>query len=58
MPIAIGSAHRGSDVNRRISTVLQQLGHEVVDVGPEGSKSMDYPTLAFQPKQFGTKIKL
>jgi ribose 5-phosphate isomerase B len=48
MKIAIGSDHRGYDVKRRISTVLQQLGHEVFDVGPEGSESVDYPDFAFE----------
>ena len=48
MKIAIGSDHRGYDVKRRISSLLRQLGHEVLDVGPEGSESVDYPDYAFQ----------
>src|SRR3954451_8492581 len=47
MRIAIGSDHRGYDVRRRIGTVMQGLGHEVLDVGPEGRESVDYPDFAF-----------
>jgi ribose 5-phosphate isomerase B len=47
MRIAIGSDHRGFEVKRRIVTLLQRLGHEVLDLGPEGSDSVDYPDFAF-----------
>lgn len=48
MKIAIASDHRGFDVKRRIVTLVSQLGHEVIDMGPEGSASVDYPDFAFQ----------
>ena len=48
MRIAIGSDHRGYDAKRRIRSLLEQLGHEVLDVGPEGQQSVDYPDFAFQ----------
>ncbi len=48
MRIAIGSDHRGYDVKRRIVSLLQRLGHDVLDVGPDGSESVDYPDYAFQ----------
>ena len=51
MKIAIGSDHRGFEVKRRIVALLQQLGHEVDDVGPEGKDSVDYPDFAFQVAQ-------
>jgi ribose 5-phosphate isomerase B len=47
MKIAIGSDHRGYDVKRRVITVLQNLGHEVLDVGTQGRESVDYPDFAF-----------
>ena len=47
MRIAIGSDHRGFEVKRRLVALLQRLGHEVVDVGPVGSESVDYPDYAF-----------
>jgi ribose 5-phosphate isomerase B len=51
MKIALGSDHRGFDVKRRIVSVLQQLGHEVVDLGPQAAESVDYPDYAFQVAQ-------
>jgi ribose 5-phosphate isomerase B len=48
MKIAIGNDHRGCEVKRRIVSVLKQLGHEVLDVGSDGTESVDYPDLAFQ----------
>lgn len=48
MKIAIGSDHRGFDAKRRIVTLLKNLGHEVLDLGTEGSDSVDYPDFAFQ----------
>jgi ribose 5-phosphate isomerase B len=47
MKIAIGSDHRGFEVKRRIASVLQQLGHEVIDAGPERRENVDYPDFAF-----------
>jgi ribose 5-phosphate isomerase B len=47
MKIAIGSDHRGYDVKRRLVALLQRLGHEVLDVGPHGNESVDYPDYAF-----------
>jgi ribose 5-phosphate isomerase B len=47
MKIAVGSDHRGFDVKRRVVTLLQQLGHEVVDVGATSKDSVDYPDFAY-----------
>lgn len=51
MKIAIASDHRGFDVKRRIVALVVQLGHEVIDMGPEGNASVDYPDFAFQVAQ-------
>jgi ribose 5-phosphate isomerase B len=48
MKIAIGSDHRGYEVKRRLVLFLRNLGHEVVDLGTEGSESVDYPDFALQ----------
>lgn len=48
MKIAIGSDHRGYDVKRRIVALLQNMGHEAVDVGAHGKESADYPDFAFR----------
>ncbi len=48
MRIAIGSDHRGFEVKRRIVSLLERLGHEVVDMGPNSGENVDYPDYAFQ----------
>lgn len=48
MKIAIGSDHRGVEIKQRIISLLQRLGHEVLDMGPASSESVDYPDYAFQ----------
>jgi ribose 5-phosphate isomerase B len=48
MKIAIGSDHRGFDAKTRIVSILHQLGHEVLDAGPQGHESVDYPDFAFE----------
>jgi ribose 5-phosphate isomerase B len=48
MKIAIGSDHRGWEVKRRLVVLLQQEGHQVLDLGPEGRDSVDYPDFAFR----------
>jgi ribose 5-phosphate isomerase B len=48
MRIAIGSDHRGYEAKNRLVSLVQRLGHEVIDVGTAGSESVDYPDYAFQ----------
>ncbi len=48
MIIAIGSDHRGYESKTRIVSILNQLGHEVHDVGPHSRDSVDYPDFAFE----------
>jgi ribose 5-phosphate isomerase B len=48
MKIAIGSDHRGFDAKRRLIPMLRQLGHEIIDLGPEGNESVDYPDYAYE----------
>jgi ribose 5-phosphate isomerase B len=48
MKIAIGSDHRGYETKRRLVTILQGLGHEVLDMGTDGNESVDYPDFAFE----------
>ncbi len=51
MNIAIGSDHRGFEAKSRIVSILQRLGHEVLDVGPQVRESVDYPDFAFDVAQ-------
>ncbi len=46
MRIAIGSDHRGYQVKGKIIELLQRLNHEVLDVGTNGTESVDYPDFA------------
>jgi ribose 5-phosphate isomerase B len=48
MKIAVGSDHRGLTVKQRIVPLLQQMGHEVTDAGPDKPGSVDYPDYAFE----------
>jgi ribose 5-phosphate isomerase B len=51
MKIAIGSDHRGVEAKKRIVPLLKQLGHEVADMGPDTSDSVDYPDYALRVAQ-------
>ena len=43
MKIAVASDHRGFQVKDRILRLIDDLGHDVVDFGPESTDSVDYP---------------
>jgi|SRR5579884_3930003 len=51
MKIVVGSDHRGFEAKQRLVESLRRQGHEVVDVGPNGRDSVDYPDFAFQVAQ-------
>jgi ribose 5-phosphate isomerase B len=46
MRIAVGSDHAGFHLKEHVKAVLAARGHEVVDVGPATSGSVDYPQFA------------
>jgi ribose 5-phosphate isomerase B len=46
MRVAIGADHRGFDVRVKLVELVQQLGHEVVDVGAFTPDAVDYPDIA------------
>lgn len=46
MKIAVGSDHRGYPLKSRIALKLREEGHEVEDLGSEGTNSVDYPDYA------------
>lgn len=48
MRIGIASDHRGFDMKNRLYQLIESLGHEVQDFGPESTESVDYPDYAFQ----------
>ena len=46
MRIVIGSDHAGWEMKEALKAFLEQLGHEVRDVGTDGPGSVDYPDYA------------
>jgi ribose 5-phosphate isomerase B len=46
MRIAAGSDHAGFELKQHIVLLLQELGHEVVDVGTNSTEAVDYPDFA------------
>ena len=46
MRIAVASDHRGYEAKELIKSILQRKGHNVIDFGPDESKSCDYPDFA------------
>jgi ribose 5-phosphate isomerase B len=49
MRIALASDHAGFALKNDLAAWLREAGHEVVDLGPEGTDSVDYP-------RFGTLL--
>lgn len=46
MKFVIGNDHGGIDLFAPIKEKLEELGHEVIHVGTDGTKSVDYPDFA------------
>ena len=47
MRIAIAADHRGHHVKEKISVLLHEQGHEVLDMGTNSSASCDYTDMAY-----------
>ncbi len=47
MKIAVGSDHRGLEAKEIVKSIIAQLGHEAVDMGPLDDQPMDYPDVAY-----------
>jgi len=47
MKVAIGSDHRGYKLKSRLKELLEDRGHEVMDLGTGDQESVDYPDYAF-----------
>ena len=47
MKIALAADHRGHALKEKISVLLAEQGHVVLDMGTNSSKSCDYPDLAY-----------
>ena len=46
MKVAIASDHRGYHLKEKVMSLLRAKGHEVIDEGPSGDASVDYPDFA------------
>lgn len=46
MRIALGSDHRGYPLKQRLKDLLTREGHQIVDVGTDGTAPADYPDYA------------
>jgi ribose 5-phosphate isomerase B len=46
MKVAIASDHRGYHLKEKVISLLKSKGHEVIDDGPPGDASVDYPDFA------------
>jgi ribose 5-phosphate isomerase B len=46
MKVVIANDHRGYEAKRRIVPVVKRLGHQLEDLGCEGSTAVDYPDFA------------
>jgi len=44
--IAVGADHAGYELKQRLAEALQRDGHEVLDLGTNGTQSVDYPDFA------------
>jgi len=43
MKIAVGSDHAGFELKEAVRPLLEEAGHQVVDVGTDSEESTDYP---------------
>ncbi|MNK69584.1 Ribose-5-phosphate isomerase B [compost metagenome] len=48
MRIAVGSDHAGFPLKAALAGWLQELGHEVLDLGAYSTDSVDYPLIGFE----------
>ena len=47
MKIAVAADHRGHSVKEKTCVLLNEMGHEVLDLGTNSGQSCDYPDVAF-----------
>jgi RpiB/LacA/LacB family sugar-phosphate isomerase len=46
MRVVIGSDHAGFELKQTLARYLEELGHEVIDVGTDSTAPVDYPDFA------------
>lgn len=55
MRVVLGADHNGVEFKRILIKHLEEIGHEVIDVGPQTSDSVDYPDYAFTAAEMVSK---
>ena len=48
MKIALAADHRGLAMKEKVTALLSEWGHEILDLGTNSSKSCDYPDLGYK----------
>lgn len=48
MKVAVGSDHRGYAAKEIAKSIVQQLGHEMIDMGVGSADPVDYPDVAYR----------
>lgn len=48
MKIALAADHRGHEMKERVAVLLNEQGHEILDMGTNSSKSCDYPDTGYK----------
>lgn len=51
MRISIGSDHAGFELKEKIKKIIEDLRHQVSDLGPDGAETVDYPDFALSVAQ-------
>jgi ribose 5-phosphate isomerase B len=47
MRVAVGSDHRGYMAKEIVKSIIVQMGHEMIDMGTESDRPVDYPDVAY-----------
>jgi ribose 5-phosphate isomerase B len=48
MKIALAADHRGRFIKEKIAAMLNEKGHQVIDMGTNSSRSCDYPDIGYR----------
>lgn len=48
MKIAMGCDHRGFSAREIVKSIVAQMGHEIIDMGTDSDRPVDYPDVAYQ----------
>ena len=48
MKIVMGCDHRGFSAREIVKSIVEQMGHELIDMGTDSDSPVDYPDVAYQ----------